>query len=120
MESFRFRSSDPNSHLVLFDFGLSCPAGPFRKMGIAGTPLYMAPEILSQWYTTQVDLWSIGIMFYTMLVGRTPFLPSTERRAISTDDLQKALGFGKVQALPVQPLGLLGCLLTTDPQRRLT
>lgn len=39
-----------------------------------GTPLYFSPELLSkQEYDEKVDLWSIGIMTYELVVGKSPF-----------------------------------------------
>ncbi|CAI2362777.1 unnamed protein product [Moneuplotes crassus] len=40
-----------------------------------GTPVNMAPEILNKNpYTSKIDIWSLGIMVYELLVGFTPFV----------------------------------------------
>ena len=45
-----------------------------------GTPLYMAPEMLmGRLYGTPVDVWSAGIVLYTMLTGSMPFFADTEK-----------------------------------------
>ena len=42
---------------------------------ICGTPNYIAPEILEgrSGHSYEVDIWSFGVVFYTMLVGKPPF-----------------------------------------------
>ncbi len=42
---------------------------------MCGTPNYLAPEIFDKnnGYSFEVDLWSIGIIIYTLLIGRPPF-----------------------------------------------
>ncbi len=46
---------------------------------IVGTPLYMSPQILKKGkYTTKSDLWSIGLIYYEMLHGRTPWPAQNE------------------------------------------
>ncbi|MFO0878580.1 MAG: serine/threonine-protein kinase [Gemmataceae bacterium] len=45
-----------------------------------GTPVYLAPERLqspSPRVTEASDIWSLGVMFYQLLVGRMPFTGST-------------------------------------------
>lgn len=41
---------------------------------ILGTPLYMAPELAdNEFYDCRVDVWSLGVITYILLIGRPPF-----------------------------------------------
>jgi serine/threonine protein kinase len=40
---------------------------------IAGTPKYMSPEAFDGKRNAQTDIWSVGVLFYQMLVGSLPF-----------------------------------------------
>jgi serine/threonine protein kinase len=44
-----------------------------KKM--TGTAMYMAPEVMSQQgkYNEKADLWSVGVVAYSMLVSKFPF-----------------------------------------------
>ncbi|XP_037909175.1 serine/threonine-protein kinase polo isoform X2 [Hermetia illucens] len=45
-----------------------------RKKTLCGTPNYIAPEILNKkGHSYEVDIWSIGCVMYTLLVGQPPF-----------------------------------------------
>ncbi|XP_014221745.1 serine/threonine-protein kinase polo [Trichogramma pretiosum] len=45
-----------------------------RKKTLCGTPNYIAPEILTKvGHSYEVDIWSIGCIMYTLLVGNPPF-----------------------------------------------
>lgn len=45
----------------------------------------MAPEVLAESgakSTAAIDVWAIGIMFYTMIYGELPFYASSEKELI--------------------------------------
>ena len=46
-----------------------------RKRTICGTPNYIAPEVLDgkQGHSYEVDVWSLGVITYTLLIGKPPF-----------------------------------------------
>ena len=59
------------------DFGLATKLefDGDRKRTICGTPNYIAPEILEgkQGHSYEVDVWSLGVIIYTLLIGKPPF-----------------------------------------------
>jgi serine/threonine-protein kinase ULK2 len=66
---------DENVNIILGDLGFARELAP-QSMAESklGSPLFMAPELLKgHKYNSKVDVWSLGIMFYEMLTGYTPF-----------------------------------------------
>ncbi|KAF2896488.1 hypothetical protein ILUMI_09691 [Ignelater luminosus] len=58
------------------DFGLAARIeyDGERKKTLCGTPNYIAPEILNKkGHSFEVDIWSIGCIMYTLLLGKPPF-----------------------------------------------
>jgi serine/threonine protein kinase len=64
------------------DFGVAreIESGEIMKT-ITGTPYFIAPEILrSKGYTEAVDLWSLGVICYTLLAGYNPFQDAADQQ----------------------------------------
>ena len=58
----------------LCDFGMARGADENSQCKtLCGTPEYMAPEVLTGAYSTEVDLWSLGVIVFFMLSGYLPF-----------------------------------------------
>uniref|UniRef100_A0A8C1QV77 Serine/threonine-protein kinase PLK n=1 Tax=Cyprinus carpio TaxID=7962 RepID=A0A8C1QV77_CYPCA len=62
--------------LKVGDFGLAAKLEPVenRRRTICGTPNYLSPEVLNkQGHGCESDVWALGCVMYTMLLGRPPF-----------------------------------------------
>ncbi len=62
------------------DFGLATTLDydGERKKTLCGTPNYIAPEMLEKkGHSFEVDIWAIGCILYTLLVGNPPFETQT-------------------------------------------
>ena len=68
-------SKGEDSDVKIVDFGLSKMVGPAQLCTEPfGTLSYVAPEVLQQKpYGKAVDVWSLGILAYLMMVGSLPF-----------------------------------------------
>lgn len=111
--------------LKVGDFGLSaCMASTAdRKRSICGTPNYIAPEVLasgsSGGHGLEVDIWSFGVILYTLLVGAHPFEAhgSKETYARIRSGEYRFPGAAHISA---EAKDLIAHVLVTDPAARYT
>jgi hypothetical protein len=114
---------DPDGRIVLMDFGTglqTAEEGGPGLVNIAGTPMYMAPEVLAgQPPSTSSDVYGVGVLLYHLVTGKYP----VEGRTL--DDLRAAHMLGKRTALsdrapdlPILFIQAVEHALAPDPQRR--
>ncbi|CAL9777503.1 unnamed protein product [Musa acuminata subsp. burmannicoides] len=60
--------------IKLADFGLAVRVTDGQRLsGVAGSPAYVAPEVLSGHYSEKADIWSAGVLLHALLIGSLPF-----------------------------------------------
>jgi len=108
-----------DGHIVVTDFGLAKEGlhDNERTETRAGTPEYLAPEVIKgEKYTKSVDWWAVGILVYEMLTGSPPFIDTDIQKLF-----QKVTG-GEIKFpdnISADAVDFVSQLLTRDPGKRL-
>ena len=69
-----------DGRIVLMDFGTGRELIDDASSDLAGTPLYLAPEVLQgQRATVRSDIYSLGVLLYRLVVGSYPVQARTVR-----------------------------------------
>lgn len=88
---------------------------------IVGSAYYVAPEVLHRSYSTEADVWSIGVIAYILLCGSRPFWARTEsgifRAVLKADPSFTELPW---PSLSPEAKDFVKRLLSKDPRRRMT
>ncbi|CAI5485597.1 unnamed protein product [Closterium sp. Naga37s-1] len=107
----------------LADFGLAKLLQPTQAManGNKGSQLYKAPEVAQgRWYTTQADMWSLGVVLYALLSARFP--PRDAQGMVAWEavsDQRLLFKGGSWKEVSAEAKALVGVLLSWDPKGRL-
>lgn len=118
---------DEEGHCKLVDFGFA------RKPGTdglchtnVGTPAYLSPEQLNgkftKGYSSIVDWWSVGIIIYEMMTGKTPFCKNNSETsyAIYLRVFKGKISFPSAKRFPPVVKSIVKSLLVADVTKRLT
>ncbi|KAL7557128.1 hypothetical protein ACA910_002413 [Epithemia clementina (nom. ined.)] len=122
-QNLLLRRPDDHANVKIGDFGFARRVHtPNSLTSRVGTPTYVAPEILKNIpHDQRVDLWSVGVVIFVLLVGYPPFLE---------DD--QALLFDKIRMgdwtfeeedwkhISNDAKDLIRGLLVVDPKERMT
>jgi hypothetical protein len=110
--------------IVLMDFGTGRDIEELQSAGgalnLAGTPLYMAPEVLAgQPATFCSDIYSVGVLLYHLVTGRYPIEGRTLEEIRSAHMLGKRTPISDHRSdLPTAFLRVVDRALTANPHHR--
>eukprot|EP00930_Biecheleria_cincta_P051173 TRINITY_DN3632_c0_g3_i1.p1 TRINITY_DN3632_c0_g3~~TRINITY_DN3632_c0_g3_i1.p1 ORF type:complete len:525 (+),score=117.86 TRINITY_DN3632_c0_g3_i1:81-1655(+) len=123
LENFLYEKKD-SDFLKLIDFGFSKIWEKNTRMELScGTLSYAAPEVLAKNYTSQCDLWSLGVIVFILLVGYMPFPSGSggDRAQISLIRAGKfTMRKERWDKVSGRAFDFVKSLLVVDPERRLT
>lgn len=149
-ENILFESTDDDAEIKLINFGLSKKFSAeqtrgskgFLKKGKKNNVMYekvgslqtMAPEVIQKevGYTTQADMWSIGVITYMLFSeGISPFVSSTTNPYGTTKGYQEMINrtlnaeyhFGNTEIwspLSKESISFIEQLIVKDPDCRMT
>ncbi|MEE6458315.1 hypothetical protein FKM82_000250 [Ascaphus truei] len=104
--------------LKVGDFGLAARLEPLeqRRRTICGTPNYLSPEVLNkQGHGCESDVWALGCVMYTMLLGRPPFETTNLKE---TYRCIREARYSMPSSLMTPAKHLIASMLSRDPEDR--
>jgi serine/threonine protein kinase/Tfp pilus assembly protein PilF len=112
---------EDGGRVVLMDFGAGHDVTSTSATALAGTPVYMAPELFEgHRATSQSDIYSLGVLLFYLVTGQYPVVAATR------PDVQAAHRSGHRRLLrdlrPDLPASFIECveaLTAVDPLKRI-
>ncbi|KAI0369625.1 kinase-like protein [Pilatotrama ljubarskyi] len=107
------------------DFGVAKAIdGQTLLKTMVGTPAYWAPEVVArgaEGYSLLVDSWSVGVMVFSMLTMKTPFIQHSEDR-VETWVANRSVEWSALYERRISQEGedFIRSLLENDPQQRMS
>ncbi|CAD5210338.1 unnamed protein product [Bursaphelenchus xylophilus] len=131
-ENILFESDAPDAQIKLIDFGFArLLPNTYESLSTpCFTLAYAAPEVIEvedelPQYNQQCDLWSLGVIMFTMLSGKVPFHAKTT--AESANDIIARIRSAEFSfddpsfdSVSNMAKDLITGLLTIDPKKRVT
>ena len=99
------------------DFGLSNFLGDGMLSTVCGTIAFQAPEVFQGNYNgCAADVWSAGVLLYTMLVGKIPWTGTGQAQLLE----EMGAGAPRVEHVSDACDDLLKAMINPDPRKRVT
>ncbi|MGI8978271.1 MAG: serine/threonine-protein kinase [Pirellulaceae bacterium] len=115
---------DDQEHVKLTDFGIAKLYGGTQITadgGVLGTADYMSPEQAEgKQATSRCDLYSLGSVLYSLLVGRPPFAGKSLPEVIQNLRFEKPIAIRRINPdIPEEFESIIMQLLEKEPQKRI-
>ncbi|KAJ3360590.1 Serine/threonine-protein kinase 33 [Kappamyces sp. JEL0680] len=112
--------TDKDLQIKMADFGLACYTDSIYQVdNIAGTPMYMAPEIVQKLgYNHSCDIWSIGVMFYLLLCNYNKGAEAELHDMIKNGEISYPASLW--DAIDAKAKSLCELILRFDPAKRIS
>jgi serine/threonine-protein kinase len=110
-----------DGRVVLMDFGTGWDTGDSGIAGsLAGTPLYLAPELLREGKATvQSDVYSVGVLLYRMLTGTYPVhARSLSELRVAHERLERGETAAARRDIPRRLAPIIARAIDSLPERR--
>ncbi|KAI9015495.1 kinase-like domain-containing protein [Hyaloraphidium curvatum] len=124
-ENLLFLTKENDSPMVLVDFGISkvltSPEDQLKT--VIGSPGYTAPEILRRVpYGREVDLYSCGVITFTLIAGYSPFYAAQDSTAMADAVVTGKWKFEAPEWTNVTPESkdFIKRLMLINPKKRMT
>lgn len=121
-ENFLLASKARDAAIKVIDFGLAKvyePGSATLMKTKAGTPYYVAPQVLQGKYDEKCDVWSCGVIAYILLCGYPPFYGDND------DEILRRVRAGRFDfpspdwdGISSHGKDFINKMLTFDPARR--
>ncbi|KAM9293823.1 ribosomal protein S6 kinase alpha-5 isoform 4-T4 [Gastrophryne carolinensis] len=129
-ENFLFTDESDNAEMKIIDFGFARlkPQDNQPLKTPCFTLHYAAPELLDDsGYDESCDLWSLGVILYTMLCGQVPFQRHDKMATyVTAEDIMRKIKQGDFsfegeswKNVSQEAKDLIKGLLTVDPNKRI-
>jgi len=121
-ENLLMTSDDHHADVKIADFGFAAEnASANALQDRCGTPMYVAPEILTrQPHGKPADMWSFGVILFLLLSGEAPFKDAIVQRLYAKIKAGRLVFGPSWRCVSAGAADLVRSLLTTDQRARAT